>query len=184
VIDDSTCRLDYELHTRNPDVPDEAGSVQIADGGIVLFDGDKLRHRVTPARPERDARVADVRIRDRSRHAAVEALHLEHEGRDRLFRLPPGVQAAGDATRDRVMTRAGLILLSVGTALFVALLAWQGVGAVASTFLAAGWGLALVAAFHVVPLVIDARRSRRCSAAASPAPRSATRCARAGSASR
>ncbi|WP_205189677.1 lysylphosphatidylglycerol synthase domain-containing protein, partial [Burkholderia sp. LMG 13014] len=54
------------------------------------------------------------------------------------------------------MTRAGLILLSLGTALFVALLAWQGVGAVASTFLAAGWGLALVAAFHVVPLVIDA----------------------------
>jgi len=54
------------------------------------------------------------------------------------------------------MTRAGMILLSVGTVLFVALLAWQGVGAVASTFLAAGWGLALVAAFHLVPLVIDA----------------------------
>lgn len=27
------------------------------------------------------------------------------------------------------MTRAGLILLSLGTALFIALLAWQGVGA-------------------------------------------------------
>lgn len=54
------------------------------------------------------------------------------------------------------MTRAGLILLSLGTALFVALLAWQGLGAVASTLLTAGWGLALVAAFHVVPLVIDA----------------------------
>ena len=25
VIDDSSCRLDYELHTRNPDVPDEHG---------------------------------------------------------------------------------------------------------------------------------------------------------------
>jgi len=48
VIDESSCRLDYELHTRNPDVPDEPGSVQIADGGIVLFDGDKLRHRITP----------------------------------------------------------------------------------------------------------------------------------------
>jgi hypothetical protein len=48
VIDDSTSRLDYELHTRNPAVPDEPGSVQIAHGGIVLFDGDKLRHRVTP----------------------------------------------------------------------------------------------------------------------------------------
>ncbi|SMF98976.1 HalD/BesD family halogenase [Burkholderia singularis] len=48
VIDDSSARLDYELHTRNPDVPDEPGSVQIAHGGIVFFDGDKLRHRVTP----------------------------------------------------------------------------------------------------------------------------------------
>ncbi|WP_454732644.1 MULTISPECIES: HalD/BesD family halogenase [Cupriavidus] len=49
VIDESTCLLDYELHTRNPDVPDEAGSVRIGPGGLVFFDGDKLRHRVTPA---------------------------------------------------------------------------------------------------------------------------------------
>lgn len=55
------------------------------------------------------------------------------------------------------MTRAGVILLSIGTALFVALLAWQGFGAVVSTLATAGWGLALVAAFHLVPLVIDAR---------------------------
>ncbi|ALE58310.1 lysylphosphatidylglycerol synthase domain-containing protein [Paraburkholderia sp. SIMBA_055] len=54
------------------------------------------------------------------------------------------------------MTRAALILLSIGTALFVGLLAWQGFGSVASTLLAAGWGLALVAAFHVVPLALDA----------------------------
>jgi hypothetical protein len=51
VLDESSCRLDYELHTRNPDIPDEPGSVQIAPGGIVLFDGDKLRHRITPAGP-------------------------------------------------------------------------------------------------------------------------------------
>ncbi|MDR6444261.1 putative membrane protein [Paraburkholderia terricola] len=54
------------------------------------------------------------------------------------------------------MTRAALILLSIGTALFVGLLAWQGFGSVASTLLAAGWGLALVAAFHLVPLALDA----------------------------
>ncbi|CAG4926572.1 flippase-like domain-containing protein [Paraburkholderia saeva] len=54
------------------------------------------------------------------------------------------------------MTRAAMILLTIGTALFVALLAWQGFGSVASTLLAAGWGLALVAAFHVLPLVLDA----------------------------
>ncbi|MDE1182247.1 2OG-Fe(II) oxygenase family protein [Paraburkholderia sp.] len=51
VIDDSSCRLDYELHTRNPDVPDQPGSVQYPPGALVFFDGDKLRHRVTPAGP-------------------------------------------------------------------------------------------------------------------------------------
>ncbi|MFP3613102.1 2OG-Fe(II) oxygenase [Paraburkholderia sp. SIMBA_050] len=49
VIDESSCRLDYELHTRNPDVPDQPGSVQIPPGGLVFFDGDKLRHRITAA---------------------------------------------------------------------------------------------------------------------------------------
>lgn len=48
VIDDSSCRLDYELHTRDDSRADEPGSVQIPPGGLVLFDGDKLRHRITP----------------------------------------------------------------------------------------------------------------------------------------
>lgn len=55
------------------------------------------------------------------------------------------------------MTRAGIVLLSIGTALFIALLSWQGFGAVVSTLATAGWGLALVAAFHLIPLVVDAR---------------------------
>jgi hypothetical protein len=50
VIDNSSCRLDYELHTRTPEIPAEAGSVRIPPGGLVFFDGDKLRHRITPAR--------------------------------------------------------------------------------------------------------------------------------------
>jgi putative membrane protein len=54
------------------------------------------------------------------------------------------------------MSRAALLLLSTGTALFVGLLAWRGFGSVASTLFAAGWGLAVVAAFHLVPLVLDA----------------------------
>ncbi|OLL32172.1 hypothetical protein BTH42_06880 [Burkholderia sp. SRS-W-2-2016] len=54
------------------------------------------------------------------------------------------------------MSRAAVLLLSIGTALFVGLLAWQGFGSVASTLLAAGWGLAVVALFHLVPLVLDA----------------------------
>lgn len=49
VIDDSSCRLDYELHTRDDSRADEAGSVRYPPGALVLFDGDKLRHRVTPA---------------------------------------------------------------------------------------------------------------------------------------
>jgi hypothetical protein len=48
VIDDSSCKLDYELHTKNPAVADQPGSVQYPPGAFVLFDGDKLRHRVTP----------------------------------------------------------------------------------------------------------------------------------------
>ena len=54
------------------------------------------------------------------------------------------------------MTRAAMILLSIGTALFVGLLAWQGFGSVASTLMVAGWGLAIVAAFHLLPLAFDA----------------------------
>lgn len=48
VIDRSTCRLDYELHTKEPGKAVQAGSIQIAPGGLVFFDGDKLRHRITP----------------------------------------------------------------------------------------------------------------------------------------
>lgn len=48
VVDRSSCRLDYELHTREPDRPKVPGSVQIPPGGLVFFDGDKLRHRISP----------------------------------------------------------------------------------------------------------------------------------------
>jgi hypothetical protein len=48
VIDQSSCRLDYELHTREHGAAVIPGSLQIAPGGLVFFDGDKLRHRITP----------------------------------------------------------------------------------------------------------------------------------------
>ena len=48
IIDRSSCRLDYQLHTRERAAKLEAGSVQLAPGGMVFFDGDKLRHRITP----------------------------------------------------------------------------------------------------------------------------------------
>ncbi len=40
VIDDSTCRLDYELHTREKGASWLPGSIQIPPGGLVFFDGD------------------------------------------------------------------------------------------------------------------------------------------------
>jgi hypothetical protein len=48
VIDESTSRLDYQLHTREAGVAMVPGSLQIPPGGLVFFDGDKLRHRITP----------------------------------------------------------------------------------------------------------------------------------------
>jgi hypothetical protein len=48
IIDRSSCRLDYQLHTREAGTQTEAGSVQLPPGGMVFFDGDKLRHRITP----------------------------------------------------------------------------------------------------------------------------------------
>jgi hypothetical protein len=48
ILDQSSCRLDYELHTREPGATVIPGSVQIAPGGLVIFDGDCLRHRITP----------------------------------------------------------------------------------------------------------------------------------------
>lgn len=57
VIDRSSCRLDYELHTREKGVAVVPGSIQIPPGGLVFFDGDALRHRITPLK-EGETRVS------------------------------------------------------------------------------------------------------------------------------
>ena len=57
VIDDSSCRLDYELHTREKGAAVVSGSIKIAPGGLVVFDGDALRHRISPSR-EGETRVS------------------------------------------------------------------------------------------------------------------------------
>lgn len=54
------------------------------------------------------------------------------------------------------MTRAAWAALSIGVALFIALLAWQGIGLIVPTLAMAGWGLLLVAAFHLLPVLLDA----------------------------
>ncbi|MCY0387944.1 lysylphosphatidylglycerol synthase domain-containing protein [Robbsia sp. Bb-Pol-6] len=53
------------------------------------------------------------------------------------------------------MKRSAFIALSLGLAVFVALLSWRGAGLIAATFVAAGWGLLAVALFHLVPLLLD-----------------------------
>ena len=58
------------------------------------------------------------------------------------------------------MTRAATWLLSAGALLFIGVLASQGLPAVLSTLAVAGWGLVLVAVFHLVPLVLDAAAIR------------------------
>ncbi len=50
IIDDSSCRLDYQLHTRDPGGSVGGGSIKIPPGGLVVFNGDALRHRITPSR--------------------------------------------------------------------------------------------------------------------------------------
>jgi len=57
VIDESSCRLDYELHTRERGATVAAGSVRLEPGGLAFFDGDRLRHRITPL-GEGERRVA------------------------------------------------------------------------------------------------------------------------------
>jgi putative membrane protein len=53
------------------------------------------------------------------------------------------------------MTRAAAWLLSAGVLLFIGVLASQGLPAVLATLALAGWGLLLVALFHLLPLVLD-----------------------------
>jgi putative membrane protein len=54
------------------------------------------------------------------------------------------------------MTRTASWLLSVGVLLFVGVLLSQDLPAIMATLAHAGWGLLLVALFHLLPLVLDA----------------------------
>jgi putative membrane protein len=54
------------------------------------------------------------------------------------------------------MTRAARLLLSIGVVLFVGVLVSQDLPAILTSLARAGWGLVPVAAFHLLPLVLDA----------------------------
>jgi hypothetical protein len=70
LIDESSCRLDYELHTRETGAKSVPGSVRIPPGGLVFFDGDKLRHRITPlAAGERRVSLTFEYLTNQTMHA-------------------------------------------------------------------------------------------------------------------
>ena len=48
VIDDSTCELEYDLFTKNPQKETTRHSTSLAPGDFVFFNGDNLYHRITP----------------------------------------------------------------------------------------------------------------------------------------
>jgi putative membrane protein len=58
------------------------------------------------------------------------------------------------------MTRAATWLLAAGVLLFIGVLVSQGLPGILATLAVAGWGLLLVAAFHLLPLVLDAEAIR------------------------
>ena len=49
LVDDSSCRLEYELFRANDQRATVNGAISIAPGTLVVFNGDKVWHRVTPA---------------------------------------------------------------------------------------------------------------------------------------
>ncbi|WP_353223501.1 lysylphosphatidylglycerol synthase domain-containing protein [Salinisphaera hydrothermalis] len=58
------------------------------------------------------------------------------------------------------MKRTAALMLLTGVALFTAVLAWQGLPAIGHALSVAGWGLAAVTAWHLLPLVIDSHAWR------------------------
>lgn len=78
-----------------------------------------------------------------------------------------GARGAGHigANRLKTLARGGLF---IGIVLFVALIAREGVSEVAGALSVAGWGLLFVAAFHLLPVFMDAMGWRRLLAAKAP----------------
>jgi len=51
LVDESSCRLEYELHRNDDKRATVAGGTALSPGMLVVFNGDKLWHRVTPSGP-------------------------------------------------------------------------------------------------------------------------------------
>ena len=57
LVDHSSCRLEFELYRGRKDRASEHHSIALTPGTFVIFNGDKLWHRVTPA-GENEERIA------------------------------------------------------------------------------------------------------------------------------
>ncbi|MSR15245.1 MAG: 2OG-Fe(II) oxygenase [Gammaproteobacteria bacterium] len=57
IVDDSSCRLEYQLYKDDPARSAQVGSLQLTPRSLVIFNGDKLYHRITPL-AEGEIRIA------------------------------------------------------------------------------------------------------------------------------
>lgn len=57
LVDESSCRLEYELYRDDPERDSVSGAISLKPGTLVVFNGDKLWHRISPA-GEGERRVA------------------------------------------------------------------------------------------------------------------------------
>lgn len=57
IIDDSSCRLEYQLYKDDPARESETHQLQLSPGTLAIFNGDKLYHRITPLGAE-ERRIA------------------------------------------------------------------------------------------------------------------------------
>ena len=57
LTDNSSCKLECELYTRKSDIDTITRSIKLMPGELVFFNGDKVRHKVTPSQAN-EARIA------------------------------------------------------------------------------------------------------------------------------
>jgi hypothetical protein len=57
LVDDSSCRLEYQLYKDDSTRNTQAGALQLTPRTLVIFNGDKLYHRITPL-AEGERRIA------------------------------------------------------------------------------------------------------------------------------
>jgi hypothetical protein len=48
IVDNSSCRLEYQLYKKDPTRAVREEAMQLAPGALVIFNGDKLYHRISP----------------------------------------------------------------------------------------------------------------------------------------